>query len=233
MRRTYLIAAVIAGICGFGAAGARGGELVNWTSAGATSTGTLDTTPGPTNVSLSNLLAGTQNSIAVVPFNLSEPPFAFQPGTTASEMIRYGHGSDWTVTFDQPVVNLLVYCAFWRSGSPLNPPATITTTYEFSQPLLIAPGSSGANPVVTNGQTALPNDTLELTGQAADFFSGILIFPGPVSTLSLDSSASAPGFSVNATFGVVPEPSAAACLALPLAAYLLPRRRDARVRGAW
>lgn len=171
-----------------------------------------------------NLVAGVQNSLNITLTSLATPPYSFELGTLASEMVEYGNGSDWVANFSQPVSNLLVYAKSWRTTNAVS--GTGITSYEFDRPFSIAPGSTGGNFLLGNGLTPLANDTLVLNGAPSDFFEGILIFPGPISSLSLDSSEAIPGKAVAVTFGVavVPEPGSLSLLAMTSLALLIRRK---------
>ncbi len=143
-------------------------------------------------------------SPAIFTADLTGADYSAAPLSATTESASYDALSDWTVTFSDPIADLLLYAVFWRgvaggSSSPI--------TYTFDQSFTVLSGLGGA--VVSSNMLSVPN-----TG----FHNGILHFAGPVSSLSLRTNSDS--FSNQAvTFAVeadeaVPEPGAIGLLGL-------------------
>jgi len=102
-------------------------------------------------------------------WDMSTSDFSAAPLSATQNSGTISHGDDWVVTFASPVSDLKLYCKYWRTAS-----------YVFSQPLTLL--SSG------NGLTS-PNSTTVSVGANA-WGNGIIQFAGPITTLSVNSSAS-------------------------------------------
>ncbi len=119
-------------------------------------------------------------------WDLSNSDFSAAPLSATQAMGGISHGDDWVVTFASPITNLKLYLKYWR-----------TANYVFDKPLTILSGTGFTSPNST---------TIAVSGWG----NGIIQFAGPVTTLSVNSSASlindASGQIV--TFGVIPQPAA-------------------------
>lgn len=130
----------------------------------------------------------------------------------STDALEYGASNDWTAVSDKQLPDLFLYIDSWRGSYSTNPdPAT---TYTFSRPFAVLSGLIGAG---------IGANTLTLPD--GDFYSGIIRFAGPLSSLSVDSN----GQNVSGqllTFGTssVPEPSAVELL-LTLGALPFTRAR--------
>jgi hypothetical protein len=102
-------------------------------------------------------------------WDMSTSDFSAAPLSATQNSGTISHGDDWVVTFASPVSDLKLYCKYWRTAS-----------YVFDQPLTLL--SSG------NGLTS-PNSTTVSVGANA-WGNGIVQFAGPITTLSVNSSAS-------------------------------------------
>jgi hypothetical protein len=126
------------------------------------------------------------------------------PGSASQSFIDVQQDIGMTWTFDQPVEDLLLYLVFWRgsSGSAGGPP---DGNYTFDQTPTIQSGLadgtiSGNSLVVTSSQF---------------FYSGILSFPGQLTSLSLLTPATGSGAGNGYTMSftaAVPEPATTAIL---------------------
>lgn len=136
--------------------------------------------------------------------DLTGADYSAAPLSATTETASYDVLSDWTVTFDDPIADLLLYAVFWRgiAGGSTSP-----ITYTFDQSFTVLSGLGGA--VVSSNMLSVPN-----TG----FHNGILHFLGPVTSLSLQTNSD--GLSAQAvTFAAeageaVPEPGAIGLLGL-------------------
>jgi hypothetical protein len=119
-------------------------------------------------------------------WDLSNSDFSAAPLSATQAMGGISHGDDWVVTFASPITNLKLYLKYWR-----------TANYVFDKPLTILSGTGFTSPNST---------TIAVSGWG----NGIIQFAGPVTTLSVNSSASlindASGQIV--TFGVIPQTAA-------------------------
>ena len=97
------------------------------------------------------------------------------------QAIAYGSGNDWTVTFGTALTDLFIYVDLWR-GPYTSPGPDPTTNYDFSKPFQILSGMSGAG--VTGNTLSLP---------FGPFYNGILLFSGPITSLSVVSSGGPQG----------------------------------------
>ena len=102
-------------------------------------------------------------------WDMSTSDFSAAPLSATQNSGTISHGDDWVVTFASPISDLKLYCKYWRTAS-----------YVFSQPLTLL--SSG------NGLTS-PNSNTVTVGANA-WGNGIVQFAGPITTLSVNSSAS-------------------------------------------
>jgi hypothetical protein len=143
-----------------------------WNSAGTTTaTGDLN---GVT-VNISN--AGTtQYPALILNYDMSTADYNPYPLSASQFSLDYSFDVNWTATFSAPVPNLMLYCKFWRgpNNGPVDPP---TFDYEFDQPFTIVSGMANCS---ISGNTLVVPSTI--------FQDGILMFTGPVSTLSVLSN---------------------------------------------
>ena len=118
-------------------------------------------------------------------WDLSTSDFSAGPLSATQSLGGISHGDDWVVTFAAPIVNLKLYVKYWRAAS-----------YTFNQPLSILSGS---------GITSPNSTTITVTGWG----NGIVQFAGPVTTLSVNSSADLVNDASGQimTFGVLPQPA--------------------------
>jgi hypothetical protein len=148
------------------------------------------------------------------PFELTGADYAGAPIPGVTELSSYDVLSDWTVTFSEPVSNLLLYVVGWRgtSGQPGAPDTSLIYTFDQTFSLL-----SGL------GTAVFPEGDKTFVLPESDFHNGVLQFSGPVSSLSLQSNSV--GFSAQGlTFGVLPEPSTLLLCALALGVATRARR---------
>jgi len=158
------------------------------------------------------------NAPALVNLDLSTADYALAPLAADQEVVDYSTGDDWTLTLSRPVDGLLLYTKFWRgiaAGTDPDP-----ATYTFDAPFAVVAGLDGAS--VGNGGT-----TLSLP--ETQYFDGILLFEGPLETLTMTSSSSTAARQ-ELTVAVVnaPEPAGAGAAALAALASVAKRRRTAR-----
>lgn len=120
----------------------------------------------------------TNTSTQLFATNLDGPGFSAAPisGTTATFQVQAN--DNWTVTFNQPIPNLRLYCRWLR-----------TTLIEFDQPFTIL-SSDGTFTNPTENQL---NSTL--------WANGIIEFTNPVTSLSL-TYLSGDTFAIAYTFGL-------------------------------
>lgn len=146
---------------------------------------------------------------------------AFAPAQLPAGLApQYGSNQTIDVNFDSPVNNLLLYALQWR-GSYVFPGPEEPTTYTFSQGFAILSGFVGVSPV---GNTlTLPGST----ATTANFFSGILMFQGPVSHLRITSNRGGSGQVMTlAAVTTVPEPNTMALMGVGVMAIVLICRRQ-------
>jgi hypothetical protein len=143
-------------------------------------------------------VAYTRDTPSITATNMSGAAFN-PPGAANQSSISIDSDAGITWTFDQPVKDVLLYLGFWRGSSSTakGPPDGL---YTFDQTPTIQSGLgtdgsiSGNSFVVTSSQS---------------FYSGILSFPGQLTSLQLLAPASQGGFPQNYTlsFNAVPEPA--------------------------
>jgi hypothetical protein len=105
-------------------------------------------------------------SSSISSWDLSDTNFSSAPLSINQDMGEIAHGDDWVITFAAPISNLKLYLKYWRTAS-----------YVFDQPLSILSGT---------GFTSPNSNTISLSGWG----NGIIEFIGPITTLSVNSSAS-------------------------------------------
>gem|GEM_PF-2241093 len=142
---------------------------------------------------LSGTLCGFNVSIASVfgsaTADFSGPEFSFAPLGSVEERVGYAAATNWTATFDPPIHDLLLYVSGWRGAGAGGPNPVI---YDFDQSFTVV---SGMNNTTVNG------NILEVSSSV--FERGILYFPGPISSLSVVTSATETGAAQGLTFGRV------------------------------
>ncbi len=178
--------------------------VVDWTTVNS---GTL----GPIGVSLSNL---SSQFLSLGTNNLSGTNYSYAPLSSAQETVTYGASNDWTVSFAQPVINLLVYAANWRGSFSTGPDGD--ALYTFTAPFVIRSGFAGAS---VNGNT--------LTLPDGAFYSGILEFTGSFNSLGVDAVAQSTSGQSLTFAATVPEPTAMT-LALLAGGYVGAKYRGRR-----
>ena len=126
------------------------------------------------------------------------------PGSSSQQYVDVDQDSSIAWTFDQPVEDLLLYLYFWRGAgaSAGGPPNGL---YTFDQAPAIQSGLADAT---------ISGNSLIVTSSNV-FYSGILSFPGPLTSLSLltPQTGGSGGNGYTMSFSAVPEPSAIALLA--------------------
>lgn len=178
--KTRLLAAVIL-LLSFHRLYAASAVDATWT-AKDTTLKIANATLGPSAISITNI---TNPSIGTADFSTAEYSAAPLPAGS-SALSNYAVGSNYTATFSLPVTGLLIYAQFWNG----NVGGITPIKYTFSQPFEILSGFDQAT--VTGKTLSLPA-----------FKSGILRFPGPISTLSVSMNTSNTGGQIM-SFGVVP-----------------------------
>ena len=98
-------------------------------------------------------------------WDLSTSDFSAAPLSATQNIGGLSHGDDWVVTFASPITNLKLYCRYWRVAN-----------YVFDQPFTLLSGS---------GLTRTNSTTLTVSGWG----NGIIQFAGPVTSLTVNSSA--------------------------------------------
>lgn len=180
MNQTTLTSLTIAGVSAISLLGTSAPAMaaaigVDWTTP---TTGDLN----GTTVTLSDF-----NNPGIDSSDLSGSDYSAAPLSSSQELIAYSVNSDWTATFSNPVSDLLLYPRFWRGVAAGGPDPV---TYEFDQPFTILSGLTGAT-VVGNTLSAPQNA----------FHNGVIQFSGPVSSLTVNTSATGGSFQ-GLTFGV-------------------------------
>lgn len=177
-------------------------RAVDWSTPSSGSAGTID-------VTLADLAVPALDS-----GDLSGADFAAAALSASEDLLDYDVGSDWTATLSETAPGLLVYARSWRGTSAGVDPVT----YRFDTPFTILSGLRDA--VVTEDGTLL---TLPADG----FHDGILFFPGPLASLSVDANSTASS-AQQMTLAVVPEPGATAGGMAALAVLMTLCRRRPR-----
>lgn len=129
-------------------------------------------------------------------WDLSLPVYDPYGLSASQEVLDYSFDQNWTATFGSPVANLMLYCRAWRGANngSIDPP---TFDYEFDQPFTILTGFDDA--IVSGNTLQLPSDV---------FHDGILLFPGPVTSVSVLSNNANSSSRQLLTFAVEGEPVA-------------------------
>jgi hypothetical protein len=111
-------------------------------------------------------------------FEVEPDDFADGPFAPTDAMLDYLDVADWSLALDSPVEDLLVYAVFWR-GDPMRGGSNT-----FSRTPVIL---SGFEKAVLNG------NTLDLSADSS-WGHGILLFPGPVDSLSVVTELELAGY---------------------------------------
>lgn len=122
--------------------------------------------------------------LGVLSSDLSGANFAAAPLATNQSTVPVGASNNWNASFASPVSDLLLYAASWRGAFFFGRDDSVS--YTFNVPFTVLSGFNGATVV---------GNTLTLTSSRADsrfFFSGLLRFDGPISTLSVSSVGAPP-----------------------------------------
>jgi len=165
-------------------------EPVQWNS---TTSGTLSGIA----IDLSNISTPFGNNVTW--FDANDSDFEAAPLLSGTEFVQYSMDSSWTVSFSESLNSLLLYAGYWRGDQTTD--VDPATTYSFDRPFVILDGLGGA---LLSGNT--------LTLPDGSFHSGVLLFDGPLTSLSViaDNPLNV-GHGQLLTFGVaVPEPAAGA-----------------------
>ncbi|MFC1708288.1 hypothetical protein ACFL59_15965 [Planctomycetota bacterium] len=149
---------------------------------------------------------------SLVSVDLSSSDFSAAPLTATADTVSYNTGANWTVTFGEPVANVLLYTKWWRgmaggAGGPV--------IYTFDRPFTVLSGLTQGT--VSGGNTVL---TLPDSG----YHDGILQFTGPLTSLSVVSNTSTAS-NQNLTFAgtsqpIIPEPASLALVGCSLVLLL-------------
>jgi hypothetical protein len=162
---------------------------VEWSSATTGAAAGVD-------VTLTNI---NEPSIDVV--NLASPEFSGAPLTNAEDVIGYATGSDWTLTFSEPVDALRIYVVYWRGiAGGVDP-----VTYQFDAPFSVLSGL---------GFTTAENGDTRLVAPAEVYHYGILEFAGPLDHLTVDTNTGTSSQQAMTFALEVPEPEGAAFAAV-------------------
>lgn len=145
----------------------------DWQSAG---TSTAQGGLGGITVNMTNV--GSVGSAADILFyDLSVADYAPLQLSASQECLDYAFDTNWTATFSSPVSNLMLYCKFWRGPNNSFDPTNFE--YEFDTPFTILTGMSNCSIV---GNTLVVPSTI--------FQDGVLLFAGPLTSISLISNNS-------------------------------------------
>ena len=164
------------------------GTFVTWNPAQVTSSGTAD------GVNVTIAYSPEPTSVGVASTNMSGTDFD-PPGSSTQVTVNVAPDIGMTWNFDQPVEDLLLYIE-WLGPTVGGPSDGL---YTFDQTPTIQSGLTGGS--ISGNSFVVTN--------ASNFFSGILSFPGQLTSLTL-SAPDAPGFSTNPytmSFSAVPEPA--------------------------
>lgn len=185
----------------------RAATFVAWDPAPVTSSGTAD------GVTVTIEYSPAQTSVNLTSIDMSGTNFD-PPGSSVQTTVNVAPDIGMTWNFDQPVEDLLLYIE-WRGTGNLGPSDGL---YTFDQTPTIQSGLTGGS---------ISGNSLVVTN-ASNFFSGILSFPGELTSLTLEAP-DALGFGKNPytmSLSAVPEPSSAGLVvAAGCLATILRRRR--------
>jgi hypothetical protein len=134
--------------------------------------------------------------VDVYPFGTAA--FSGLPLPPNTEFLEYSSANNWTATFSPPMTDVYLYLSVWRgaqSGQG-DPPAT----YTFSHPFSVVTGLTGTT--VGANFLVMPD-----SGGDFGFHSGAILFPGPISSLSVVRTGQTDSNLQSLTFATaVPEP---------------------------
>ena len=154
-----------------GVSTASAATFVTWTSPTAGSANGITVTASYTYVG---------NPPSLSSFDLSGANYS-PAGGASQQMVDYHAQSGITWSFSSAVTNLDLYLGFWRSSAPLTGGPT-DNRYVFSTAPTIQSGLSGGS-ISGNG----------FVGPSTGFYSGILRFSGPLTSLTLNAPLNASG----------------------------------------
>gem|GEM_PF-4781885 len=137
-----------------------------------------------TRVSISPVFDGSPSA-----GDFSGPNYAYAPLGASQQYAGFGAATHWTATFEPPADDVLLYTYYWRGAGAGGPDPV---TYAFDRPFTIVSGMAGAS--VAGNTLVLP---------ASGFYRGILRFTGPVSEISVVTSATDSGAGQGLTFAMV------------------------------
>ena len=153
--------------------------------------------------------------------NMSGPD-SNPPGASNQQYVDVNQDTSIAWAFDQPAKDLLLYVNFWRGagGSLGGPPNGL---YTFDQPPTIQSGLADAT---------ISGNSLVVTSNTS-FYSGILSFPGQLTSLSLltPATGSGAGNGYTMSFTAVPKPSTLGLLACGAVGGFAVARRTRRRRS--
>jgi hypothetical protein len=131
---------------------------------------------------------------AILYYDLSGAGYSPYQLAASQETLDYAFNENWTASFSSPMVNLMLYCKYWRGPNNGNAdPANFE--YEFNTPFTILAGFSNSTII---GNTLLVPST--------GFQDGILLFTGPISSISLLSNNANSASRQELTFGLEDDP---------------------------
>lgn len=169
MKPSFLLAAAFAGLLTLSARG----EIVPLTNVTVDSPNSFSARLGGVKVKITN--AATANIFTT---DLTTSDYAFAPITASTPTVSYSANSKLKIEFELPVTGLLFYPVYFRGIAADAPIPTVA--YAFPQPFTIESGLSDASRV---GGTLLVG--------TSTYYSGIIRFPGTLSSLDLDTNAGA------------------------------------------
>lgn len=207
MHRILLAALLVSLACSRGDLTAA--DFVDWSSATAGTVNAVSVSASYTNTT----------SLALSSDDYSGPEYD-PAGSASQEEVQFLNRAGITWTFGSPVTDVGLYLKFWRGSNAAGP---TDNTYTFSAAPTIKSGLANAS---VSGNSFLTVNT-------TDFYSGILMFPGPLTTLTLNVPNVNPtsnGLVLYTIAANVPEPSTYALGGIgALAIGILSRRRKSRV----